>query len=189
MSLGKQAKVLSPAQEKAILSHLGNARWAARDKVIFLLSTKAGLRAKEIAGLRWRMITDGEGNLNDHIALEDEASKGKSGRIIPMHPQLRIALEALEMRNGAVVRSERGGGMSAKSVGKVFERLYAALGMEGCSSHSGRRTFITRAARKVSEVGASVRDVQRLAGHSSMQTTQRYIEEDPEAQRKLVDLV
>ena len=61
--------------------------------------------------------------------------------------------------------------------------------MTGCSSHSGRRTFITRAARKVSEVGGSVRDVQQLAGHARLQTTQRYIDGDTDAKRKLVQLI
>ena len=78
---------------------------------------------------------------------------------------------------------------SAATVRLWFHRLYQTLGMTGCSSHSGRRTFITRAARKVSEVGGSVRDVQQLAGHASMQTTQRYIESDSDAKRKLVHLV
>src|SRR5213080_2234938 len=61
--------------------------------------------------------------------------------------------------------------------------------MDGCSSHSGRRTFITRAARKVSQVGGSLRDVQELAGHTSLAMTQRYIEGDTEAKRKLVALL
>ena len=59
----------------------------------------------------------------------------------------------------------------------------------GCSSHSGRRTFITNAARKISTVGGSLRDVQMLAGHSSLAVTQRYIEGDSEARRKIVDIV
>jgi hypothetical protein len=58
--------------------------------------------------------------------------------------------------------------------------------MDGCSSHSGRRTFITRATRKVSQVGGSLRDVQELAGHTSLAMTQRYIEGDTNAKRKLV---
>ena len=70
-----------------------------------------------------------------------------------------------------------------------FQRLYQSLGFEGCSSHSGRRTFITRAARKVSEAGGSLRDVQQLAGHRSLATTQRYVEGDTEAKRKLVNLI
>ena len=89
----------------------------------------------------------------------------------------------------AVVSSERGGPLTASSVTKWFFHLYRDVGMSGCSSHSGRRTFITRAARKVSEVGGSVRDVQQLAGHASLQTTQRYIEGDTDAKRKLVQLI
>ena len=61
--------------------------------------------------------------------------------------------------------------------------------LNGCSSHSGRRTFITNAARKISTVGGSLRDVQILAGHSALGTTQRYIEADAAAQRKIVDMV
>jgi integrase len=88
-----------------------------------------------------------------------------------------------------VIFSERDDGLSAGAVTVWFFRLYAALGMSGCSSHSGRRTFITRGARKISEAGGSLRDIQQLAGHASLQTTQRYIEGDAEAKRKVVDLI
>ena len=64
-----------------------------------------------------------------------------------------------------------------------------AGGLHGCSSHSGRRTFITKAARLVHKTGGSLRDVQLLAGHASITTTQRYIEGDTDAQRKLVSLI
>jgi integrase/recombinase XerC len=70
-----------------------------------------------------------------------------------------------------------------------FHRLYNTLELAGCSSHSGRRTCTTRAARKVSEVGGSLRDVQQLAGHTSLAMTQRYIEGDTEAKRKLIALI
>jgi integrase/recombinase XerD len=71
----------------------------------------------------------------------------------------------------------------------LFHRWYRHLGFEGCSSHSGRRTFTTNAARKISTVGGSLRDVQALAGHSNLRTTQRYIEENPEAHARVVELV
>src|SRR5207237_4279052 len=103
------------------------------------------------------------------------------GRTIPLNATLRAALIELHQLRGdevhpdrAVIFSERGGPLTASSVTKWFFHLYKDLGMIGCSSHSGRRTFITRAARKVSEVGGSVRDVQQLAGHAALQTTHRY---------------
>ena len=68
-------------------------------------------------------------------------------------------------------------------------KWFRSIGLQGCSSHSGRRTFITNAARKISTVGGSLRDVQVLAGHKALSTTQRYIEADAGAQRKVVDLV
>jgi integrase len=70
-----------------------------------------------------------------------------------------------------------------------FYDLFKTLGLTGASSHSGRRTFITNAARKVSQVGGSLRDVQQLAGHSSLATTQKYIEGDSDAKWKLVSLL
>ena len=79
--------------------------------------------------------------------------------------------------------------MTPLSIVVWFNRAYAALGLAGCSSHSGRRTFITRAARSVHKAGGSLRDVQMLAGHRSIQTTQRNIDGDSDAQRKLVSLL
>ena len=49
MALGKQSKILSKAQTDAVTSYLGTRRHGLRDQTIFLLSIKAGLRAKEIS--------------------------------------------------------------------------------------------------------------------------------------------
>ncbi len=193
---GKQAKTLSPIQERRVLKHLETTRHPERDRAMFLLSLKAGLRALEIAGLTWDMVTDADVNVGDAIALEDRASKGRGGRTIPMNAHLHDALVALKVARGArarpdgtVIYSERGQSLSASSVTLWFHRLYRTLRLGGCSSHSGRRTFITRAARRVIEVGGSLRDVQQLAGHSSLATTQRYIEGSTDAKRRLVQLV
>ena len=70
----------------------------------------------------------------------------------------------------------------------MFADWYRALGFNGCSSHSGRRTFTTNAARKISTVGGSIRDVQALAGHSSLNTTQRYIEVNLDAKHRVVEM-
>ena len=197
MALGKQAKTLTDKQVRAVLAELDTRRYPLRDRVMFMLSLKSGLRAKEVAGVTWGMLTDGEGEIGDVISLENRASKGGSGgRHIPMHPDLKVALIALHRDRGEkarshmpVIHSERDRGLSAAAVVVWFHRLYSGLGMVGCSSHSGRRSFVTRAARRISEVGGSLRDVQMLAGHASLSTTAKYIEHDADAQRKVVALI
>ena len=71
----------------------------------------------------------------------------------------------------------------------MFYNWYRKFGLLGCSSHSGRRTFITETSKKISLVGGSLRDIQMMVGHSSLQTTQRYIEADSQSQRKVIDLI
>jgi integrase/recombinase XerC len=116
--------------------------------------------------------------------------------LLEVHPGLQATLVTLQTARGdmatperPILFSERGGGLSAATVRLWCHRLSTSLKMDGCSSHSGRRTFMTRAARKVSQVGGSLRDVQELAGHTSLAMTQRYIEGDTEAKRKLVALI
>ena len=200
MALGKQAKTLTSKQIEVALSYLSTTRHGLRNQLIFLLSCKAGLRAKEIASLTWSMVVDASGQLGSTINLTNDASKGSSGgRVIPMNKELRAALlqwfdqaqqrKSFDLHTAKVVTTERGASTSAQSMVNCFRNWYSDLGFVGCSSHSGRRTFITNAARKISTVGGSVRDVQLMAGHSNLNTTQRYIEVDAECQRRVVELV
>ena len=189
MSLGKQAKTLTEAQQKVILKHLSDGRHANRNKVMFLLSVDGALRAKEIASLEWSMLTDASGALSDEIRLQDRASKGRSGGVVFMSKRLKAALLAYSQGQalaGRVIKSQRGKGMSPQVVTNWFYALYRELGYEGCSSHSGRRTAITSWARRISSVGGSLRDVQAMARHSSIAMTQRYIEVSEDACRRVV---
>jgi integrase len=187
---GKQAKILSENDLLLVLTSLTTTRHPLRNKVILLLSVKAGLRAAEISKLDWSMVLDPSGEVGWTIELRDQIAKKQGGRVIPLHPTLRDALRAWKTECGAtegpVVRSERGGPMTPVSICNFFKAVYGTVGLEGCSSHSGRRTFITRAARTVGRVGGSLRDVQMLAGHKSISTTERYIDYDTDAQRRLV---
>ena len=194
MSLGKQAKTLSKGQIEATLGYLVKTRYPVRNRVIFLLSIKAGLRAKEIAFLTWEMITDGDGEIGRAIHLQDKASKGRSGRIIPLNEELRSALTDWRRTvwvtaSTSVISTERSKRTSAQNVVNLFARWYRELGFHGCASHSGRRTFITNTARKISSVGGSLRDIQILAGHTNLRTTQRYIEADLNAQKRVVQQI
>jgi integrase len=89
----------------------------------------------------------------------------------------------------AVVYSERADGYSASAIAVWFLTRFREIGIEGASSHSGRRTFITAAAKKITEAGGSLRDIQELAGRSSLATTQRYIQGDTAAKRNVIALI
>ena len=196
--IGKQAKILSDKQQNLTMAHLETTRYPLRNKIIFLLSFKEGLRAKEISKLAWSMVCNSDGKIADVINLSNNASKGKySGRIIPMHKELKILLGKLLAEkqkdeyfslDKPVIATERGEHTTPQVIVNFFYHLYKTIGFNGCSSHSGRRTFITNAAKHISLVGGTLNDVRLLAGHSSLATTQRYIAYDTEAQRKIVEM-
>jgi integrase len=138
------------------------------------------------------MVMTDNGKIGDVIDIRDTIAKRGSGRRIPMHSDLQRALAALwRVRTSEryIVASNRGGPTRANSIVNWFVALFAELGIDGCSSHSGRRTFITIAAKNVYRAGGSLRDVQLLAGHQLIDTTQRYIDGDTPSRRRLVSLL
>jgi integrase/recombinase XerD len=174
----------------------GEGRYRERNRVIAYLSFFAGLRASEIANAKWRMVLDSDGRVGEVLRLENEAAKKLSGRVIPLKAEVRTALTVyLELlvpqpsREDFILRSERGRNMKAQSIVNWFREVYAELGIAGASSHSGRRHFVTMAARRISEAGGSLRDVQDLAGHRALSTTQLYIAKSTDAQRRVIDLI
>ena len=197
--LGKQAKVLTDKQLDTLLSFVSGTNYSSRNRVIVALSFYAGLRAKEIANLTWGMVLDAEGKVGEALALENSASKGKSGRVVPLHRVLRDALITLLAHETEKERVSEDGYVltlqkkstdpvvRAQSVKFLFRDWYSRLNFTGSSSHSGRRFFITRVARQVGAVGGSIRDVQSLSGHKQLSSVMRYVETDPEAQRKVID--
>lgn len=203
---GRQARVLGDAQLAALLAWCDTRRYPLRDRAMVLLSAKAGLRAIEIALIRRRHVLDAGGAVDDVLHLEDRICKMGAGGSVPMAPALREALVALLAADAEwgldapLIRSERAwratpGGdgaahaMRPDAVSRWFTRAFRAIGAVGCSSHSGRRTFITRAARNITAAGGSMRDVQLLARHKSLVVTQRYIEGSEDAQRRVVSMI
>ena len=200
MGIGKQSKVLNKSQIEMVSQYLRSKRNGLRNETIFLLSVKSGLRSKEISQLQWKYVLKSDGEtIDDYINLPNSSSKGKSGRIITLHKSIRENLQLLliehkkyrsfDLNSSFIVRTERSPFTSSQSVVNMFQSWYRKLGLLGCSSHSGRRTFITETSKKISLVGGSLRDIQMMVGHSSLQTTQRYIESDSESQMKVVNLI
>ncbi len=191
-----KAKMLTTEEITVVLAHVETSRYLERDRVMVQLSTRAGLRAAEIAALSWEHVLTADGSdVAEFIDLPRDVTKGqKRARVIPIHDELRVALEALRAawsdRVGAgrpVAFSERGR-YGANGIAHWFKRAYEAAGLVGASSHSGRRTLLTNMARCCSQAGASLRDVQRIAGHADLGTTERYVEPSLDAQKRLIAL-
>lgn len=195
--LQRKAAYLSERQIKNAVARMNEYRHSLRNKAVLQLTYLAGLRAKEVSLLRWEHLLNEDGEIGEAITLTNDITKGKSGGIIALNDALRETLSALlsqdEMarkdRKTAVIRSERGQAFKTQSIVNLLWQHYRKCDIQGASSHSGRRTFITNAARKISLVGGSMRDVQQLARHSSLQITQRYVEANSAAQKAVVNML
>lgn len=178
----KHAKVLDDMMFARLMLEVAKGPRSLRDQVMILLSFKAGLRAQEIAGLEWTDVTDAEGVIrSDVLFVPGDIAKRGLERSIPINPHLYTALIQLRLqrpndRHVIYAANPSKKKMSPNSVTVWFSKLYAQHGFSGCSSHSGRRTFITRLARRSGLYQCSIRDVQNLAGHRNLGTTEHYIE-------------
>lgn len=180
----KRAKVLSDKQFSEVMHALSRGLHPERDQLMFSLSYKCGLRAKEIAGLSWRDVTNAKGKIlkvGDMIYLPHNITKGsKADTKIVMHKLVRDCLKNSKKADkgkhpmyASRTPSKR---MSTNALTVYMHNVYSKLGFQGASSHSGRRTFGTKLARSCNKHGGSIIDVQRLMRHVDIRTTEIYID-------------
>jgi integrase/recombinase XerD len=187
----RQAQTLNEAQLRRVIQYCRSRRHPIRDETIILFSFYAGLRAKEIAALTRDDVFDDEGNARTQFTLSAEQSKGGKTRTVYVNQRLRRALAEyaaglnLNDSDCALFESQKGGHFSANTMCQLFLDIYKAVGLKDASSHSGRRTYITRLANK----GVGVRLLAELAGHSNISTTQRYIDVNAEQLSEAVELL
>lgn len=189
----KQAKVPTEGEYRRLLAAVQQGRYAARNRVALMLSYYAGLRVGEIAGLTIGDIFDVEGRVRDQIRLNAEITKGGHARIAFVNDKLSREIERykaelgdrLSHRDRALLTTQRGAGFSANTLCQLLGQIYRAAGIDGGSSHSGRRWFITRLAHS----GVSAKVIMTLAGHKHLTTTQRYIDVNDEMMRAAVDIL
>jgi integrase/recombinase XerD len=173
-----QAATLSEAQIKRALRFCQSRKHVTRDSTILLFSIYTGLRAKELAALRMGDVYDSDSVPRSQFTLSAIQTKGARTRVVfvnkALSTQLVLYAKLRRSSNAAepLFRSQKGGHFSANTMCQLFLNIYKACGLSDASSHSGRRTFITRLANK----GVGVRVLAALAGHSSISTTQRYID-------------
>jgi len=187
----RQAQTLNEAQLRRVIKYTRSRRHPVRDETIILTSFYAGLRAKEIAALTVGNVFDEDGNVRSQFILSAAQSKGGQTRTVYLNQRFRKVL----LEYSACIRitdpqrplfaSQKGGHFSANTMCQLFLDIYKAVGLKDASSHSGRRTYITRLANK----GVGVRLLAELAGHSHISTTQRYIDVNSEQLSEAVELL
>ena len=175
----KQASILDAEQLEAALGYASNLPHPERERLKLLLSFKQGMRAQEIAYIRVRDVLESDGrSIGPKLFVSSTAAKGGHHRYITTHPDTRDALLAyLKVRpqiEGSLIRNDRGTGYSPNGMVQWFHRFFERIGIHGASSHSGRRSFITRLYR-ANVPGFGLRDIQLEVGHAYLSSTQEYI--------------
>jgi integrase/recombinase XerD len=187
-----QAKTLTTAEIERLLTHINTRKYAARNRSMMLLTHWAGLRIGEVACLRWSDMMNLDGTVKDEVRLLPDMTKGRHSRTVFVNIKLREELQAYAAQAKCVDRSypffasqkSIKSGFSANSLAQTFALLYEGAGLEGASSHSGRRTFLTNLANK----GTAIHILKTLAGHRSISTTAAYLYSSPSQLKAAVEL-
>ena len=151
-----QAKTLTKEEITRVLDYIRTRRFAPRNRAMMLLTHLAGLRIGEVAGLRWSDVTTTDGEIKDEIRLLPDMTKGRHARTVFVSAKLKSELQAYAAHAKCIERSypffasqkSIRAGFNANSLAQTFALLYEGAGLEGASSHSGRRTFLTNLANK-----------------------------------------
>ena len=186
-----QAKSLSPRELRRVLDHLATRPHASRNRAMLLLTHWAGMRVGEVAALRVEDVVSVDGTVRAEVRLDASQTKGKHAPVVFLNHKLRKELAAHLKASGdrpghmPLFGTQKRAAFSANTLCQTFNTIYRDAGLDGASSHSGRRTFITTLANK----GIGVRVLAALAGHRNINTTQRYIDINDEMKRAAVEMV
>ena len=193
--MAKQAKTLTQQELRRVLDYTATRKHSVRNRALLMTTHLSGMRVGEVASLRNSDVLDAEGNIRNEIRLSAEQTKGNEARVVFVSDKLRKELELytrlmnVSNNNPALKffysQKRNSDGFTANTLTQFFHYLYRRAGIDGASSHSGRRTFITNLASK----GVGVRVLMSLAGHKNISTTQAYIDVNDDMKRKAVELV
>ena len=182
---------LTEKELKQLLSATAINRHSGRNRTMILCTHLAGMRVGEVAALRYCDVLDANGDVRAEVHLAPAQTKGHKGRTVFFPERLRkvlaIYIGAFKPKHAAapLFYTQKRAGFDANTLCQLFFDLYRQAGLNGASSHSGRRTFITTLANK----GIGVRVLQSLAGHRNIGTTQAYIDVNDAMKRAAVELV
>ena len=188
-----QAKTLTAAELRRATDYIATRPHAARNRAMLLTTHLAGLRVGEVALLSWSDAVDTIGQVREEIRLNADQTKGRHPRTVYISPKLRKELQAYV--NSIPARAPEAAffytqkhprrGFTPNTLTQLFFNLYRGAGIEGASSHSGRRTFLTNLANK----GTAIHILKTLAGHRRISTTAAYLYSSPSQLKAAVELV
>jgi integrase/recombinase XerD len=188
-----QARALNTAEMEQVLAHVNAGRHAHRNRCFILLTHLAGMRVGEVASLRWVDVLTADGHIKEEIRLLPEMTKGKHARTVFISTRLREELQRYAdiYRRSAPLecplfysQKDARKGFTANSLTQTVAKLYRGAGLDGATSHSGRRSFLTNLANK----GTAIHLLRTLAGHRSISTTATYLYSSPTQLKAAVEL-
>jgi integrase/recombinase XerD len=190
-NMSKQAKTLTSVEVKQVLNFIALKKHAARNRAMFLVTLYAGLRVGEVASLRFMDVLGANDEVRDEIRLDASVTKNNEARTVFVNGKLRkelqyyISVTPYINLADKLFYTQKNEGFTANTLTQFFHYLYRAARIDGATSHSGRRTFITTLANK----GISVRLLASLVGHKNISTTQCYIDVNDDMKRRAVELI
>ena len=144
--------------------------------------------------ISFRTINDvlsSDNSIKSEVRLLPDQTKGKNDRTVylnvRMQKELAQYIKVLKIKDASkpLFYTQKKDGFSANSLTQYFFYLYRNVGLEGASSHSGRRSFLTGLANK----GTAIHILKSLAGHRNISTTATYLYSSPDQLKAAVELI
>ena len=188
-----QAKTLTKAELKKLFDVTrACSKYAERDVTMLQLTHYCGMRVGEVAALQFADVVDEQGTVLDEIVLDAERTKSKRARRIFLPKLMQKQLQQFVDRQATakaatayLFSTQKQLRFTANTAAQHLQMLYTKAAIAGATSHSGRRTYLAELAAK----GVSVRVLAEMAGHASIQTTQRYIDVNDDMMRNACELI
>jgi len=157
-----QASVLSEEHLESIFTVMGF-----RDRLLFAICYYTSCRISEALQLQ-------RGDLiNDRIVFRAATTKTKKTREVKISEKLKAIIDASELpKSGYLFTGKNGGHLTRQNADYILRKACDYLGLKGVSTHSFRRTAIT----KLHDLGVPLKTLQQRTGHASLSNLALYIE-------------
>ncbi len=186
-----QARVLNPQELRRVLDYIATRKHSLRNRAMLLLTHWAGMRVGEVASLRICDVLDGDKTIKAELRLKPNQTKGNHPRTVYLNERIQKELAgyvrsiSIHDPTKPLFYTQKKSGFSANSLAQYFFYLYKNVGLDGASSHSGRRSFLTGLANK----GTAIHILKSLAGHRNISTTASYLYSNPDQLKAAVELI